>query len=127
MPKQITKKDVKDAVLSALNPFARAVQSDFLKVNKRFDKVEGELGEVKRDIVGIKGDVVGIKGDIAGIKMRLSGVESDGKWMKDNSSALFTKLDKFISLYEEQKQELLMLGAQFKRLEERIAKLEAGR
>lgn len=127
MPKQITKKDVKDAVLSALNPFARAVQSDFLKVNKRFDKVEGELGEVKRDIVGIKGDVVGIKGDIAGIKMRLSGVESDVKWMKDNSSALFMKLDKLISLYEDQKQELLMLGAQFKRLEERIAKLEAGR
>ncbi|MBI5913253.1 hypothetical protein HY839_02300 [Candidatus Azambacteria bacterium] len=140
MPKQLTKKDVKDAMLSALNPFARAVQLDLLRVNKRFDKVEGGLEEVKSDVAGIKGDVAGIKGDVAGIKgdvagikgdvagikIRLSGVENDVKWMKDNSSALFTKLDKLISLYEEQKQELLMLGAQFKRLEERVAKLEAG-
>ena len=45
------------------------------------------------------------------IEDRLTNVENDVKWMKDNSSALFTKLDRFISLYEKQEQELLVLGS----------------
>ena len=44
--------------------------------------------------------------------------------MKENFSELFAKLDKFIALYEKQEQELLILGAQLRRLEERMAVLE---
>ena len=97
MPKQLSKKDIKEVVVGALEPFAKAVQNDFVGVNKRFDKVELELKEVKSEV----------------------------KWMKDNFSELFTKLDKFIALYEKQEQELLILSAQVKRLEERMIKLEA--
>lgn len=45
--------------------------------------------------------------------------------MKENSSKLFTKLDRFITLYEDQKMELKSMSAQVRRLEERVVKLEA--
>src|SRR3990167_8573008 len=93
---ELTKQDIKEIFTEALEPFAQAVQQDFRRIDGRLDKIDE----------------------------RLINVESDVKWMKDNSSALFTKLDKFISLYEKQEQELLMLGAQLRRLEDRVAKLE---
>jgi len=73
------------------------------KVDGRLDKVEFELKEVKTDLHEVKRDV---------------------REMKENMSELFTKLDKFIALYEKQEQELIMFGAQLRRLEGRIAKLE---
>jgi len=47
-----------------------------------------------------------------GVEGRLTRVENNVRWMKNNFSELFTKLDKFIALYEKQEQELLVLGAQ---------------
>ena len=62
---ELTKKDVKEAVVEALEPFANAVQEDFRKVDGRLDKIEFDMTEVKKDV----------------------------KWMKDNASQLFAKLD----------------------------------
>jgi len=100
---ELTKQDIKEIFTEALEPFAQAVQQDFRRIDDRLDKMDGRFDKIDE---------------------RLINVENDVKWMKDNSSALFTKLDKFISLYEKQEQELLMLGAQLRRLEDRVAKLE---
>ena len=112
---ELTKKDIKEAVVEAIEPFATSVQKDFEKLDAKIDlktdkldnrltKVEFELRETRHDIRSVKEDV---------------------KWMKDNSSELFAKLDKFIALLEKQEQELLVFGAQLKRLEERVQKLES--
>ena len=77
--------------------FFLEVNERFSEVNEkflgmiRFSEVDREIGEVKRDV----------------------------REMKENFSELFAKLDKFIALYEKQEQELLILGAQSRRLEER--------
>lgn len=110
MSKTLLKKDIKEAVIEALEPFGKTIQKDFQKVDGRFDKIEQDVKLIKYDIKLIKADVEIVKQDV--------------KWMKDNSSELFAKLDKFIKLYEDQKQELLILGEHFKRLEERVIKLE---
>jgi len=107
---ELTKQDIKEIFTEALEPFAQAVQQDFRRIDDRLDKMDGRLDKMD--------------GRLDKIDERLINVESDVKWMKDNSSALFTKLDKFISLCEKQEQELLMLGAQLRRLEDRVAKLE---
>lgn len=94
---EISKQEIKEVFVETLEPFARSVQEDFRKVNSRLDTMDG----------------------------RLTNVDQDVRWMKENFSELFTKLDKFIALYEKQEQELLALGAQLRRLEERVAKLES--
>ena len=66
-----------------------------------------------------------MQGEFTKLGTELSEVKSDVKWMKDNSSELFTKLDKFITLYEDQKTELKSLTNQMERLEGRVAKLES--
>lgn len=110
MIKPLTKKDIKEIVTDVIEPFAHAVQEDFKKVDKRFDGVETRLDKLE---IGM-GDV----------RARLSGVEEDVSWMKENSGAIFTKLDRFITLYEKQEQEMLIMGEHIRRLEERIIKLE---
>ena len=75
------------------------VQNDFAKVNTRLDKVDVRLDN---------------------IEIRLSGVEKEVREMKENTNELFTKLDRFITLYETQRQELSVLGVQLRRLEERV-------
>lgn len=103
---QSAKRELKKTVIDALEPFARAIQGDFRKVNSRFDKVDGSLDN---------------------IDSRLSSVERDVKWMKENMSELFIKLDRFIALYEKQEQEMIILSEQMRRLEDRVARLEARR
>ncbi|MEK7123754.1 MAG: hypothetical protein AAB851_02560 [Patescibacteria group bacterium] len=103
MPKQLSKKDIKEVVVSALEPFAKAVQTDFAKVNKRLDKVDSRLDKVDFELNEVKNEV---------------------REMKENSSALFAKLDRFISLYEKHEQEFAIFGVQLRRLEERVMKLE---
>ncbi|MCR4328198.1 MAG: hypothetical protein NUV53_01640 [Patescibacteria group bacterium] len=98
----LTKKDlvqIKGTVTEVFEPFAKAVQTDFGMLNKQLDDVEREFREVKNDV----------------------------QWMKENSGELFSKLDRFISMYEDQKKELAAFGMQMKRLEERVAKLERRR
>lgn len=93
---ELSKQDIKEVFIETLEPFAKSVQNDFS----------------------------GLKADILEIKTELQGVKTDVQEIKRNSSELFTKLDKFIALYEKQEQELLILGAQLRRLEERVVKLE---
>ncbi|TSA46374.1 hypothetical protein D4R51_00235 [bacterium] len=107
---EITKQDIKGAVLEALEPFAKSVQADFVGVNKRLDGVEQQLG--------------GHGKAFAGINQRLDILETDVKFIKDNAGELFTKLDEFISLYRDTKQETDLLAKQVRRLEERVSQLE---
>jgi len=94
---ELSKQDVREVFVEIFEPFAKAVQNDFQKVNGRLDSIDG----------------------------RLTAVEQDVAWMKNNFSELFTKLDKFITLYEKMDQEIIILGEQLNRLEERVAKLES--
>ena len=114
---ELTRKDLKEVFTESLEPFAKAVQEDFERLDRKIDlktdkfdnrltKVEFELRETRNDIRGVKEDV---------------------QWMKENASELFAKLDRFIALLEKNEQEILMLSAQMKRLEERVEKLESHR
>ncbi len=117
---EITKQDVKNAVIEALEPFAKSVQSDFQGINKRLDEHDAAFAGINKRLD--EHDAA-----FAGINKRLDDVEADVKYMKDNFSELFTKLDRFITLYEKQEMEHLSLAHQLARLEERVSKLEAGR
>ena len=108
---ELTRKKLKEVFTESLGPFAKAVQGDFEKVNKRLDKVDGRLDTMD--------------GHLGGIDQRFSAVEKDVKWMRDNAGELFAKLDRFIALLEKQEQETAVLSAHVRRLEERVAKLES--
>ncbi len=78
----LTKKDIREALGEVfddkfdksfsrnLEPFAKAVQEDFKNVRTEIQFVQTDLSKVQKNV----------------------------RWMKDNASELFTKLDKFISL-----------------------------
>ena len=114
---ELTKNDIKKAVIEALEPFAVSTQKDFQGVNERFDKVDARLDKVD-------GRLDKVEIGLSEVKTELSEVKTEVRWIKENSSELFAKLDKFIALLEKQEQEILMFGAQLKRLEERVQKLE---
>ena len=122
---ELTKKDVKEAVVEVLEPFAVSVQKDFQGVNTRLDKVDGRLDKVDGRLDKIDGRLDRVDFELSETRQDVREVKGEVKWMKDNSSELFTKLDKFIALLEKQEQEMLMFGAQLKRLEERVQKLES--
>ena len=114
---ELSKQDIKEVFTETLEPFARAVQEDFNIVNNRLDKVDSRLDKVDTRFDGIDSR-------LDKVEFELGEVKADVRYMKENFGELFTKLDKFIALYEKQEQELLVLGAQLRRLEERVAKLE---
>jgi len=107
-----------------LEKLGRLTQQGFLEVDKRFGEVDKRFGEVDKKISALDTKI-----EVKSEKLdnRLAKVEFELREIKRNSSELFTKLDKFISLYERQEQELLVLGAQLRRLEERVAVLEKSR
>ena len=70
--------------------------------------------EMHFEFAVVKNELAEVKADTAGLKIELKEVKTDVKWMKDNSSELFNKLDKFITLYEDQKTELKSLANQLK-------------
>jgi archaellum component FlaC len=75
----------------------------------------------------MQGEFIGVKGEFTSVNKRLDVLEADVKFIKDNASELFTKLDEFISLYRDTKQELGLLAKQVNRLEERVVQLEGGK
>ena len=89
-----------------LDNLALMIQGEFVGVNKRFGQVDKKIDLVRKDlseeISGVKND---LGADIAFIKLDLAEVKRDVKEMKENSSELFQKLDKFISMYEAQREE----------------------
>ena len=102
-----------------LDGLARMVQAGFAETATKADLrgVCAEIDAVRKDL----GAEIGL------VKLDLAEVKRDVKEMKENSSELFTKLDKFIELYEEMRMEHRTLAKQVARLEERMAKLEARR
>ena len=122
---ELTRKKLKEVFTESLGPFAKAVQGDFEKVHERFDTMDGRLGGVESRLGGVEARLGGVESRLGGVDQRLSAVEKDVKWMKDNASELFTKLDRFIALLEKQEQETAVLSAHVRRLEERVAKLES--
>lgn len=107
----ITKKELKKVFIETLEPFARATQKDFKRIDKRFDGVDERLE--------------GIQGQVAGIEIRLDKVESEIAALRQSVNLLVTKFDELISLYRKQEQELTMLAGQMRRLEERVGRLES--
>ena len=103
-----------------LDKLGQITQQGFLEVDKRFS-------EVNERFSGIDERFSEVDKKIKGVGLELGEVKQDVREVKENFSELFTKLDKFIALYEKQEQELLILGAQLRRLEERIAVLEKTR
>jgi tetrahydromethanopterin S-methyltransferase subunit G len=90
------KKELKQVFNEVLEPFAKSVQDDFVKVNKRLGYIDG----------------------------RIDNLENEWREFRKNSSELFGRLDRFIKLYEDQKDELASLFAQTQRLERRVENLE---
>lgn len=115
MIKALTKKDIKEVFVETLEPFARAVQGDFKKIDERLGKIDGRLDKVD-------GRLDSVEINIAEINRRLTKLETEFQEIKNN---LFNKLDKFIGLYDKQAQEFLILSAEVRRLEDRVVKLEA--
>lgn len=108
---ELTRQDIKEVFIETLEPFAQSVQKDFQKVNERLDGVDKRFD--------------GVDKRLDGIESRLTTIENEWAEFRKNSSELFTKLDKFISLYESQKIELASLANQMARLNERVGMLEA--
>lgn len=96
----LSKADIKEVVVSALEPFAQAIAKDF-------QEVKSEL-----------------RGGLASMNERLGSVESDVKWMKTNSNEIFTKLDGFITLYKNQEERMEIFSKQTVVFDGRISALE---
>ncbi len=94
----------------SVEQLARVMQNEFLGVHSEFSNVHKRLDRMDAEF--------------AHVHKRLDTVERDISEMKKNTSELFTKLDEFISLYKDTKQELTVVIKQLKRLEERVAYLE---
>lgn len=99
---------------------ARLMQEEFSVVHNRLGAVEADVGTLKADVGTLKGDV-GI------LKIDMHEVKRDVREMKEKSSEQFAKIDEFIALYKETKQELTVMAKQLRRLEERVAHLEGKR
>ena len=85
---------------------------------KGFTELHEEIASVKHDTIFLKADNLLIRNDLAEVKQ-------DVKEMQANSGELFKKLDDFISTMKKNEQEIVFFGAQMRRLEERVSKLEA--
>ncbi len=103
----LTKKDLKEVFIESLEPFAEAIQKDFDRIDRKIAvegmRIDNRLAKLDFDVQEVKKDV---------------------KWMRDHTSELFKKLDDIIAMYKKQEQEMAILNMQYKRLEERVAKLE---
>ncbi len=76
------------------------------------------------EFLGVHGRLDGVDKRLDGVDRRLTNLERGMDEMKESSSELFAKLDEFIFLYKDTKQEIALLARQVKRLEERILQLE---
>jgi len=118
----MAKKDEKSKM--TLEKLGRLTKQGFLEVDKRFGEVDKKISALDTKIE-VKSEKLDNR--LAKVEFELREVKVDVKWMKENFSELFTKLDKFVALYEKQEQEMLVLGAQLRRLEKRVAVLEKSR
>ena len=127
----LSEKKLEEIITKSLEPFAKAIQDDLGGVNKRLDSVETRLTSVETRLTSVETRLTSVDARLdsvetrlISVETRLTSVEDDVGWMKKNANALFTKIDKFITMYEEQRQELTMLSGQVRRLEDRVVALE---
>ena len=73
------KKELKQVFNEVLEPFAKSVQDDFMKVNRRLDGMDKRLEHIDG---------------------RIGNFENEWREFRKNSSELFGKLDRFINLYK---------------------------
>jgi archaellum component FlaC len=111
------KKELKQVFNEVLEPFAKSVQDDFMKVNRRLDGMDKRLDGMDKRLDRMDRRLEHIDG-------RIGNFENEWREFRKNSSELFGKLDRFINLYKDQKDELTSLFAQTQRLERRVENLE---
>ena len=92
----MAKKDEKSKM--TLEKLGRLTQQGFLEVDKKISALDTKI-EVKSEKLDNR---------LAKVEFELREVKVDVKWMKENFSELFTKLDKFVALYKKQEQEMLV-------------------
>ena len=80
------KKELKQVFNEVLEPFAKSVQDDFMKVNRRLDGMDKRLDGMDKRLEHIDG--------------RIGNFENEWREFRKNSSELFGKLDRFINLYK---------------------------
>ena len=118
------KKELKQVFNEVLEPFAKSVQDDFMKVNRRLDGMDKRLDRMDRRLDGMDKRLDGMDKRLEHIDGRIGNFENEWREFRKNSSELFGKLDRFINLYKDQKDELTSLFAQTQRLERRVENLE---
>ena len=114
---EITKQDIKEIFLDSFEPFARSIQEEFVGVNAKLDGVDKRLDGMDKRFDGVDKRLDDIDKRLDGMDARLGAVEvglgeigADVQWMKENSGELFGKLDRFIALYEESRQEMAVMA-----------------
>lgn len=97
------------------------------KSSRKIDTIEGLARLIQTEFLGVHNEFSGVHKKLGSLESRVGLIESEVHDMKSNFNELFTKLDAFISLYRDAKQEISVLYRHVKRLEERVAQLEARR
>ena len=87
------KKELKQVFNEVLEPFAKSVQDDFMKVNRRLDGMDKRLDGMDKRLDGMDKRLEHIDG-------RIGNFENEWREFRKNSSELFGKLDRFINLYK---------------------------
>ena len=78
MVESLTKQDIKEAVVEALEPLATAIQQDFLKINGRFDKVDTRLEnlETGQEEIKLRLDNVAYRFELQELERRIKILEN---------------------------------------------------
>ena len=108
--------------VGTIEGLARLMQGEFLGVHKRMDtefatvhkRMDTEFASVHKRM----------DTEFGAVHKRIDVLDAAVQEMRKNSSELFEKLDEFIAIYRDTKQEVALLARQVKRLEERILQLE---
>lgn len=101
--------------ITTIENLAQVMQKGFANSDKKLEN----LAQLTQ------GEFLNVRKEFSIVHKRLDRLEQEFAEFKKNVSELFTKLDEFISLYRETKAENILLARQLRRLEERVAQLEA--
>lgn len=110
--------------VSTVDGLARLMQEEFVGVHGEFSRVHKRIDTLEG---GVQEKFAGVHAEFSRVHKRIDTLEGSLRDMKESASELFAKLDEFISLYRDTKQELTVLARHFRRLEARVAQLESRR
>lgn len=112
-------KEIEEVFNRKLEPFAKATQLEFQKIDQRFEEVDQRFDKVDQKFDGFYEYA---KSEFQRIDQRFVKIEITLDWIKNIA---FKKLDDFMSKYKNHSQEILMLSSQGRRLDDRVTKLES--